>query len=298
MPSDLVDMGQEECIRTGAKVASGELKADAATAQKTLAAKMGGLGVTVEMIEKRLKKKLHNITPDEYSELVRIGVSIHDGHSQIGEHFEQPDQPAPDDTTGEVAPEPSATDKLKAELTGSGPDLVATREGGLDVVTEEGTRSDPTPKPSTTSSPTTTSSDRPGLELALSNLMEKIVGEQPPGADAVLHNVEEAKQWFLREVFWLFGKKIADVDDASLEELHDLISNGKRIANAGLNTKANVANEAKRVAAECHLESGMLPDIAKEAGVKCETWDIFDSLKRDAMEKMLDAIRKHRDVTR
>ena len=77
-----------------------------------------------------------------------------------------------------------------------------------------------------------------------------------------------------------------------------MLEGDKRIANSGLNTKASIAAEARRVAAECHLESSMLPDLAEEAGVTCETWDIFDALKKEPMEKMLDAIRKHRDVTR
>ncbi len=97
VPSDLVDIALMEATKTADRVARGELDADRDVKIKTLLTKLGGLGVTREMVEEKLGKKEHLITPDEFVALVQIGASLKDGNSVVEDHFNVPQKEAPTD---------------------------------------------------------------------------------------------------------------------------------------------------------------------------------------------------------
>lgn len=88
LPPDLVDDALTECRETMRKAAAGAFAKDKQSAIKALALAFDALGVSVEMLEKRLGHELTLISDDEVVELRGIYQSLKDGISKRAEYFE------------------------------------------------------------------------------------------------------------------------------------------------------------------------------------------------------------------
>jgi hypothetical protein len=102
VPTDVVDSAMEQAATT--------LSSNADTSPAAMAkmvATFGEFGVTKEMIEKRLQRRLDAITPAQVVQLKRIYVSLRDEMSSVGEWF---DAPPPQASAAEAVKE-----ALKAE---------------------------------------------------------------------------------------------------------------------------------------------------------------------------------------
>jgi hypothetical protein len=88
IPSDIVDAAQDASIDTMLKLEGGKLEKSREEAVRELVVAFDKLGVSVEMLSRRLGHEVALITPDEMVELRSIWKSIHDGNSKRSEHFE------------------------------------------------------------------------------------------------------------------------------------------------------------------------------------------------------------------
>lgn len=84
LPNDLVDMAIAECRKTLA----GNNDEPLIDRVKKMVVAFGKIGVTQEQIEKRLKKKVENMTSDDFVDFTGIYNAIKNGESKIAEWFE------------------------------------------------------------------------------------------------------------------------------------------------------------------------------------------------------------------
>lgn len=89
LPPDLVDAAMERCVDTLRKAARNELKQSRSDSVRRLALAFDDIGVSTEMIERRLGHKLDTITEDEIVDLRAIYKSVADNNSKRGEYFSE-----------------------------------------------------------------------------------------------------------------------------------------------------------------------------------------------------------------
>ena len=92
IPGDVIDAAQSQCELT--------MKASADTgpeAIKNLLAKFSALGVTKEMIEKRIQRRIDTITPAQFVNMRKIYTSLTDNMSTPGDWFEIAQEPVKED---------------------------------------------------------------------------------------------------------------------------------------------------------------------------------------------------------
>lgn len=95
LPPDLIDDVVAKSEETLRKVASKDLSANRADVTKALVQNFDKLGVSVEILEKRLGHALSIISESELSELRQIFFSIKQGETTREDHFEIKAQEAP-----------------------------------------------------------------------------------------------------------------------------------------------------------------------------------------------------------
>jgi len=106
IPSDVVEMAQKQCEETL------RAKADCTPeAIKKMLEAFEKYGVTKEMIEKRIQRKLESITPAQKMSLGKIYNSLKDNMSGIADWFEVEEAPA--GTTAKAKGNAAVKDKLK-----------------------------------------------------------------------------------------------------------------------------------------------------------------------------------------
>lgn len=88
IPADITAAAQKVCKDTLKKKAANELKESREDVVRRMGFAFDGVGVSAEMLERKLGHKLSLITDAEVVELTTIHKSIKDGHSKRGEHFE------------------------------------------------------------------------------------------------------------------------------------------------------------------------------------------------------------------
>lgn len=98
-----------------------------------------------------------------------------------------------------------------------------------------------------------------------------------------------------RECHWAFGKPYAEVSDASAIEVMETLKAGKRVANIGLRTRADVAREIGRVSAMAGLETADLKELAAEKSIAW-TGEDLTKCKNDVLAALLDAVREHSEM--
>ena len=98
-----------------------------------------------------------------------------------------------------------------------------------------------------------------------------------------------------RECHWAFGKPYAELSDASAIEVMETLKAGKRVANIGLRTRADVAKEIGRVSAMAGLETADLKELAAEKGIAW-TGEVLTKCKNDVLAALLDAVREHSEM--
>ena len=86
LPADLVEMAINECKRTIA----GRNDEPLIDRVKKMVIAFSKMGVTQDMIEKRLKRKIESMTADDFVEYIGIYNAIKDGASKINEWFAAP----------------------------------------------------------------------------------------------------------------------------------------------------------------------------------------------------------------
>ena len=84
LPNDLVDMAINECKKTLA----GNNEEPLIDRVKKMVVAFGKIGVTQEQIETRLKKKVENMTSDDFIDFTGIYNAIKNGESKIADWFE------------------------------------------------------------------------------------------------------------------------------------------------------------------------------------------------------------------
>lgn len=84
---DIVDAALEQADATLRQVSSGELEQSREDTIRSLVLIFDGMGVSVEMLEQRLKHELSLITVSELTELRTIYKSLRDGNSRREDHF-------------------------------------------------------------------------------------------------------------------------------------------------------------------------------------------------------------------
>lgn len=104
LPADLVEMAINECKRTIA----GRNDEPLIDRVKKMVVAFAKMGVTQDMIEKRLKRKIESMTADDFVEYIGIYNAIKDGASKISEWFTAPLEAS------------DLTDALKAASEGEG----------------------------------------------------------------------------------------------------------------------------------------------------------------------------------
>jgi hypothetical protein len=90
IPSDVTADAMQKAKVTLKKSAAGELKANRDDVIKSLVLAFDSIGVSSEMLERRLGHALSLITEDEIVELKAVGKSIRDGNSRREEAFDFP----------------------------------------------------------------------------------------------------------------------------------------------------------------------------------------------------------------
>ncbi len=91
LPKDLIEDAQRRADATMEAVSKKELGESREDAIKRTVASFDKIGVTVEMLEKRLRHPLGICTVEELVEIRKIGASIRDGNSKREEYFELPE---------------------------------------------------------------------------------------------------------------------------------------------------------------------------------------------------------------
>lgn len=104
LPADLVEMAINECKRTIA----GRNDEPLIDRVKRMVVAFGKMGVTQDMIELRLKRKIESMTADDFMEYIGIYNAIKDGASKINEWFTAPLEAS------------DLTEALKADSAGEG----------------------------------------------------------------------------------------------------------------------------------------------------------------------------------
>ena len=99
LPADLVEMAINECKRTIA----GRNDEPLIDRVKKMVVAFSKMGVTQDMIEKRLKRKIESMTADDFVEYIGIYNAIKDGASKINECFSAPIEAS--DLTAALKPE-------------------------------------------------------------------------------------------------------------------------------------------------------------------------------------------------
>jgi len=109
IPEWLKDEAVEESKKTLKSAAAGELRANRDDAIRKLVAAFDKLGVTNEMLERRLGHDTALITEDELVDLRQIWTTLNDGQAKRDEYFSFAEPEAEDK-------QPDANDTLKAKL--------------------------------------------------------------------------------------------------------------------------------------------------------------------------------------
>lgn len=86
LPSDLVEMAITECKKT----LVGRNDEPLIDRVKKMVVAFGKIGVTQEMIEKRLKRKVETMTADDFTDYIGIFNAIKQGESKIADWFSAP----------------------------------------------------------------------------------------------------------------------------------------------------------------------------------------------------------------
>lgn len=86
LPSDLVEMAIMECKKT----LVGRNDEPLIDRVKKMVVSFGKIGVTQEMIEKRLKRKVETMTADDFTDYIGIFNAIKQGESKIADWFSAP----------------------------------------------------------------------------------------------------------------------------------------------------------------------------------------------------------------
>lgn len=105
LPPDVTDDALREASLTLEAAAKGEIQMDPTTAIRRVALAFVQLGVTTDMIQKKIGHALDRISADELVELRKIYKSMLDGNSRRDEHFpiDAPPEPAPGDGAKSLA---------------------------------------------------------------------------------------------------------------------------------------------------------------------------------------------------
>ena len=90
LPADMVEMAIRECKLTLA----GRNNEPLIDRVKKMVVAFGRMGVTQDMIEQRLKRKVDTMTADDFVEYIGIYNAINDGASKIAEWFSAPADPS------------------------------------------------------------------------------------------------------------------------------------------------------------------------------------------------------------
>jgi hypothetical protein len=88
LPRDLVDEAMNKANETMTKAARGELTQSREEAVRRLAVAFDSIGVTTDMLSKRLGHDLALLAEDELVDLRKVFASIRDGNSRREEHFD------------------------------------------------------------------------------------------------------------------------------------------------------------------------------------------------------------------
>jgi hypothetical protein len=84
LPSDLVDEAIKECRKT----LTGNNETPLIDRVKNMTVAFGKMGVTQDMIEGRLKRKIETMTADDFADYIGIFNSLKEGNSKISDWFE------------------------------------------------------------------------------------------------------------------------------------------------------------------------------------------------------------------
>jgi hypothetical protein len=93
LPPDVIDDAVRQVKETLRKAASGELKQNRTDAIRRLAKGFLDVGVSVDLLERKLQHKLETVTEAEIVELRGIWSSIADSNSQVKDHFQETSEP-------------------------------------------------------------------------------------------------------------------------------------------------------------------------------------------------------------
>ena len=84
LPSDLVDEAIKECRKT----LTGDNEKPLIDRVKNMTVSFAKMGVTQEMIEGRLKRKIETMTAEDFADYIGIFNSLKEGNSKISDWFE------------------------------------------------------------------------------------------------------------------------------------------------------------------------------------------------------------------
>jgi len=204
-------------------------------------------------------------------------------------------------------PRQSRSEQLKSELAGApavGDTYVAgdaeNPGGEIDPTPSSKRRAPlnikPEPAPEAQPDAEAGSDERAAIDLAMSNVLEGLVGQRPPGSSATqLEDSRDVRSWLAREIVWGFGKQWGDLNDAEARIVYDLVSKGKRLANHKLPNKKDFAREVRRFITQTEIGGSGAAELAAEADIAYDGGDP-DALSKGDLEKLLDALRMHADL--
>jgi len=107
IPAYIIDEAIDQCDKT--------LNAAPEINAKAMLEAFDKLGVTQEMIEKRVGHKVEALTQQEVVNLKKIFVSLRDGFAPLSQYFEAPDEPEGQEEAKELSMKPKRTPKKPAD---------------------------------------------------------------------------------------------------------------------------------------------------------------------------------------